>query len=138
MFMLQDDQLIKWGKLNGNGSIIVGLCLFITGTGVFFFGEKMVGDILEKNVALSEKMLSQVVVEDPKEFVEIIISSQRRIDQGVVEAFSSVPIFFGAMGILCFMLGFLYLRTQQILLDKRALERRLENITPNTAKSLEP
>ena len=55
MFMLRDDQLIKWGKLNGNGGIIVGLCLFITGAAVFLFGEKMIGNILEKNVALSER-----------------------------------------------------------------------------------
>ena len=136
--MLRDDQLIKWGKLNGNGGIIVGLCLFITGAAVFLFGEKMIGNILEKNVALSEEMLGQVVVEDPKGFVEIIISGQRRIDQGVVDAFGGVSVFLGGMGILCFMLGFLYLRIQQILLDKRALERRLEEIAQNTAKPLEP
>ena len=81
-------------------------------------------------------MLGQVVVEDPKGFVEIIISGQRRIDQGVVDAFGGVSVFLGGMGILCFMLGFLYLRTQQILLDKRALERRLEEYCPKYRETI--
>ena len=126
--MLQDEQLVKWGKLLGNASSILGLVLLVVGTALYFLIERIMGGILEKNLLLSEKMLAQVTVDDPKGFIPLIIDSQRNIDAGMVEALSAFSFVIGSSSVLLISCGLMSFRTRQLVLEKRVLEQKLKTL----------